>query len=61
MKYTLENRPYPSDIRLNWQKVEKWFEGFEKELREKLVYPTNTKNIAVYDFIKEILGGTKNG
>jgi hypothetical protein len=34
-----------------------WKRAFEKELREKLVYPTNTKSIAVYDFIKkEILG-----
>jgi len=39
--------------------MSKWFEGFEKELKEKLVHPTNTKSVAVYDFIKEILGVSK--
>ena len=28
----------------------------EKELQTRLVHPTNTKYIEVYDFIKELLG-----
>ena len=30
-----------------------------KKLREKLVHPTNTKSVAVYDFIKELLAEKK--
>lgn len=37
-------------------KFKEWFEGFESELRKKVVSPTNTKSVAVYDVIKEILG-----
>ena len=67
MKFNLKNRPifesdpmHIGDRFVEAKELEKWFEGFEKELREKLVHPTNTKSVAVYDFIKEILGETNN-
>jgi len=55
MKTNLKNRPKNEGFGLLGE-YEKWFKDFEAELREKLVYPTNTKSVAVYDFIKEILG-----
>jgi hypothetical protein len=55
MQFNLKNRPkHPNIV---WDKdYEEWFEGFEAELRLKLLYPTNTKSTLVYDFIKEISG-----
>ena len=37
--------------------VYEYVEDFQKELRQMRVYPTNTKSVAVYDFIKELLEG----
>ena len=59
MKFNLKNRPRMGETH-GWDDMieasTEWFEGFEKGLREKLVYPTNTKSIPVYNFVKEILG-----
>ena len=60
MKYNLKNRPEP------WQhkSMKEWFEGFEKELRERININWDDQrevllfydNNDVYDVIKEILG-----
>lgn len=42
MTCNLENRPRASDVRLNWQIIEEWFEGFEKEFRE------------LWDYVKQV-------
>jgi hypothetical protein len=55
MKFNLKNRPDTGDA-LAKVVFDEWFEGFEAELRKKVVSPTNTKSVAVYDVIKEILG-----
>ena len=64
MKYNLKNRPDPTTDAVTWeqyqyyQEMEEWFEGFEKELREKM----KRFNVAPMaydeeiDLIKEILG-----
>jgi len=55
MKYSLEQLKKCIDTANELSCVLKWIEGFEKELRQMRVYPTNTKSVAVYDFITEIL------
>jgi len=58
MKYTLKNRPkWIADPTTNEQEAERWFEGFEKELRDNLDVPSTTPYIQGWnDAIKEILG-----
>ncbi|MCJ7424753.1 hypothetical protein MUP01_10875 [Candidatus Bathyarchaeota archaeon] len=66
MKFNMKNRPSFRGKSLTEMTVTEkdnaiiecvqWFEGFESELRKKVVSPTNTKSVAVYDVIKEILG-----
>lgn len=62
MKFNLKNRPKPpSEIaivvgREQYDYAEKWFEGFEKQLKKLLVHPTNTNSIDIYDFVEQILG-----
>ena len=53
----VENNQYEYIIQKDdWHALLYKIEGFGTELREKLVHPTNTNSIPVYDFIKEILG-----
>jgi len=65
LKFNLKNRPthhgfaFGEDSERDFAYARDcivWFEAFEKELRKKLVYPTNVKTIAEYDLITEILG-----
>jgi len=55
LKFNLKNFPVVYHTKENLE-VLNWKEGLEKELREKLVYPTNVKTVAEYDLITEILG-----
>ena len=53
MRFNLKNRPKTSETYNYAHEIEKWFEGFEAELREllpKQIHPT------VIQLIKEILG-----
>lgn len=73
MKFNLKNRPKPpSEIaivtgREPYDYAEKWFEGFEKQLREKLEgiqfvlkdSPRAPWFLGVQDMVKEILGDQK--
>lgn len=60
MKFNLKNKPkLTADPTTNEQKIVEWFEGFEKELREKLEYLKlkhwqETKYVV--KLIEEILG-----
>jgi len=69
MKYNLKNRPKPRDY-MHPDEINSWFEGFEKELREKLAIfeKENRSEWADYPLgitsgmkqqIKEILGEEK--
>ena len=62
MRENLKNRPVNTKNHWKmhaWKDYEKWFEGFEKELREKLgLLPLKRFNINA-ELIKEILGETK--
>lgn len=63
MKFNLKNRPKVPDHKnldlwmVHGEDVKWWFEGFEKELREKLKHPIHgyTRKDAVIS-INEILG-----
>jgi len=44
MKFNLKNRP-SSDQCVKDMEYEKWFEGFEKELRERLKYGQKAQKI----------------
>ena len=63
MKFNLKNRPKFEELEysaLTWGKVKEtieWFEGFEKELREKLRhYEFEGQNWELQEILKEILG-----
>lgn len=71
MKFNLKNRPKPFEddtkvaneyvaIEIYLGKLEKWFEGFEKELQELLRYYADIEEMHSTQFacdaIKEILG-----
>ena len=61
MKFNLKNRPSHEWMFKNLDKIEKvdqWFEGFEKELRELRNSVRNLYLYEVPDLIKEILGET---
>jgi len=55
MKFNLKNRPFLTSDYNDPEKVKKWFEGFEKELRENLNDPCMPW-LDVEAFIREILG-----
>jgi len=63
MKFNLKNRPKPPKFH-NWRNIHEfiyeyneWFEGFEKELREKLKhYEFEGQNWELQEILKEILG-----
>jgi hypothetical protein len=68
MKFNLTNRPRWSDYADTANEMQfihknqEWFEGFEKELRKKLMdlpYDKNTHERGVEQIIKQILGEQK--
>lgn len=59
MKFTLKNRPITENkfIKLDPSgRFQVWFEGFEKELRERLGDGVHIQGHYLWVYIKEILG-----
>ena len=56
MKFNLKNRPKCDDI-YRYDEYEAWFEGFEKELRERLTNHDCDEKVCLFSkIIREILG-----